>query len=303
MHMADALLAPAVGLAFYGAAAGLLAVSARRTAREGSYERKIPLMGVLGAFVFAAQMINFAVPGTGSSGHIGGGLLLAILLGPWAAFLVIASVLTIQCLFFADGGLLALGCNLFNLGFWPSFVGLALYRKLYGPSVGRLALAAILAAVVSLELGAFSVVFETLLSGRSELPFSRFGAVMLGIHLPIAVVEGLVTAGVVQFVTRLMPDRVELAPAAPRRSGALALVTVLGCALFIGTVGAWFASSRPDGLEWSIARVTGQVELADSTAGLSAAGLVGALAVAAVVFLLGALLRVTRGHQHGAHVG
>ncbi len=76
----------------------------------------IPLMGVLGAFIFAAQMINFTIPGTGSSGHLGGGMILAILLGPHAAFLVMASVLTVQALFFADGGLLALGCNIWNLG-------------------------------------------------------------------------------------------------------------------------------------------------------------------------------------------
>ena len=77
-------------------------------------------MGVLGAFIFAAQMINFTIPATGSSGHLGGGLILTILLGPYAAFLTIASVLMVQALFFADGGLLALGCNIFNLGFFPA---------------------------------------------------------------------------------------------------------------------------------------------------------------------------------------
>ena len=92
-----------------------------RAAADGD-DRRVPLMGVLGAFVFAAQMVNFAIPGTGSSGHLGGGLLLAILLGPRAAFIVIASVLIVQALFFADGGLLALGCNVFNLGFFPAFV-------------------------------------------------------------------------------------------------------------------------------------------------------------------------------------
>lgn len=261
MHMADALLSPAVGATFYAASAGLIAYTARKTAREEDYERKLPLMGVLGAFVFAAQMINFSIPGTGSSGHIGGGMLLAILLGPYAAFLVIASVLVIQCLFFADGGLLALGCNIFNLGFWPSFIGLALYRRWTAgrKTPARMTFATLLAVAASLELGAFSVVIQTLLSGRSELPFGPFSTTMLGIHLPIALVEGLVTVGVIQFVHRLMPERVE--GPAHARPGSPLLAALLGAALFAGTVVAWFASPHPDGLEWSVGRVHAGKEL------------------------------------------
>ena len=121
MHMADALLSPMVGGTMWAATAGILAYCSRKVKQEID-DHKIPLMGVLGAFVFAAQMINFTIPATGSSGHLGGGMLLAILLGPYAAFLVIASVLTVQALFFGDGGLFALGCNIFNLGFFPCFV-------------------------------------------------------------------------------------------------------------------------------------------------------------------------------------
>ena len=97
-------------------------------------------MGVLGAFIFAAQMINFTIPATGSSGHLGGGMILSILLGPYAAFLVMASVLVVQALFFGDGGLLALGCNIFNLGFWPCFIVYPLiYKKIAGddPTKGQ----------------------------------------------------------------------------------------------------------------------------------------------------------------------
>ena len=141
MHMADALLSPAVGGAMWVAAAGTIAYSARKLSKgeskdlnspkSVSFDKKIPLMGVLGAFVFAAQMINFTIPGTGSSGHIGGGILLASLLGPEAGFLTIASVLLIQCLFFADGGLLALGCNMVNMGLFACFIGFPLiYRKI-----------------------------------------------------------------------------------------------------------------------------------------------------------------------------
>ena len=306
MHMADALLSPAVGATFCAASAGLLAYSARQVAREQDYERKLPLMGVLGAFVFAAQMINVSIPGTGSSGHIGGSMLLAILLGPYAAFLVIASVLVIQCLFFADGGLLALGCNIFNMGFWPAFVGLLLYRRV---SAGREmsawgSFAAVLAVVVSLELGAFGVVMETLLSGRSELPFTQFSATMLGIHFPIALMEGLITVGVVQFVRRLMPER--LGSAAPVRTRAVAIAAILGVALFVSTVVAWFASSHPDGLEWSMTRVLGKQELPAATwpavsLGTSFAGAAGALTTAILIFILGGVLFLVRGRKMAGH--
>src|SRR5512139_172829 len=147
MHMADALLSPAVGAGFLTVSGAALALCAR-TLRTALDDHKVPLMGVLGAFVFAAQMINFTIPGTGSSGHLGGGLLLAILLGPPAAFLTIASVLVVQAFFFADGGLLALGTNVFNLGVFPCFVGLPLFRALAGrrPSPGRMTAAAVAAA-------------------------------------------------------------------------------------------------------------------------------------------------------------
>ena len=142
MHMADALISPAVGGTMWAASAATIAYCSKKV-KEDLDERKVPLMGVLGAFVFAAQMINFTIPATGSSGHLGGGMLLAILLGPYAAFLVIASVLVVQALFFADGGLLALGCNIFNLGFFPAFIAYPLiYKKIVKGEItqGRLAL-------------------------------------------------------------------------------------------------------------------------------------------------------------------
>src|SRR5512145_1953052 len=136
MHMADALISPAVGGTMYAATTGLIAYSSKKLKDEMD-NSKIPLMGVMGAFIFAAMMINFTIPATGSSGHIGGGLLLSIVLGPYAAFLTIASVLIIQGLFFADGGLLALGCNIFNLGFFPAFIAYPLvYRKIARAGAG-----------------------------------------------------------------------------------------------------------------------------------------------------------------------
>lgn len=233
-----------------------------RKVRQASRDNLVPWMGVLGAFVFAAQMINFPIPGTGSSGHLGGGLLLAILLGPHAAFLVIASVLTVQAFFFADGGLLALGCNMFNLGFFPAFIA---YPLLYKPLVRapngtlRAWVCAGAAAVGGLQLGALGVVLETTASGITELPTGAFILVMLPIHLAIGVIEGLVTAAVVSFVARVRP---EVLQAGPRAATAVNLRPILvGLVIAAAGVGGWFASARPDGLEWSIARVSGKEEI------------------------------------------
>jgi len=284
MHMADALLSPTVGTSFIAVSGSLVVYSAHRLARQPD-ERRVPLMGVFGAFVFAAQMINFTIPGTGSSGHLGGGMLLAMLLGPYAAFLVIASVLVVQSLFFLDGGVLALGTNIFNLGVWPCFLGLLIYRAVAGRRPhrwhGRLAregshgqdahatplrlwLATLVAVVASLELGALSVVLQTLLSRRSDLPFGRFAALMMGIHLPIALVEGAITATVVQYVWALRPtlfgagqmhEQAAGSASARRETLVPVLISFLATTILLACVVAWFASPRPDGLEWSLAAV------------------------------------------------
>ncbi|MDW7710736.1 MAG: energy-coupling factor ABC transporter permease [Deferrisomatales bacterium] len=266
MHMADALLSPAVGGSLW-AATGMVTVYCSRKVREEMDDRRVPLMGVLGAFIFAAQMINFTIPGTGSSGHLGGGMILAALLGPYAAFLVMASVLTVQALFFADGGLLALGANIFNLGALPCFVAYPLlFRPLAGrdPSPARLAAASVAAAAVGLQLGAAGVVLQTVLSGISELPLRSFLLLMLPIHLAIGVVEGLITAAVVGFVRRAQPELLAR-PEVPRPAAAVPLRRViLGLATAAAVTGvalSWFASAHPDGLEWAISRITGSEEL------------------------------------------
>jgi len=265
MHMADALLSPAVGGSMWAASAAIIGYCSRKL-RFGADEARVPLMGVLGAFVFTAQMINFTIPATGSSGHLGGGLLLAALLGPQAAFLVIASVLTIQALFFADGGLLALGANIFNLGFFPCFVAYSfIYRPLLGkqPSAGRIWLAAMAAAVFGLLLGASGVVLETVASGITALPSSAFAMLMLPIHLAIGLVEGLVTAAVVNFVRKAEPSILESGPAvtSSRAGMGKVLAGFAAAVVLVGGVMSWFASSHPDGLEWAIAGVTGGEEL------------------------------------------
>ena len=276
MHMADALLSPVVGGTMWAASAGTIAYCSAKVRSELD-DRKVPLMGVLGAFLFAAQMINFTIPATGSSGHLGGGLLLAILLGPHAAFLTIASVLVVQALFFADGGLLALGCNIFNMGFFPAFVAYPfVYKKLLGnnPSRMRLTTATLIAAVVGLQLGPFGVVLETFFSGISALPFATFAILMQPIHLAIGIVEGFVTVAVVSFVYKARPEILQGALAArpidnhPLRN---VLIAFLAVAILAGGGISLFASKNPDGLEWAIAKVTGKEELAGPRQGVHGA--------------------------------
>lgn len=276
MHMADALLSPAVGGTMWAASAGTIAYCSAKVRSELD-DRKVPLMGVLGAFLFAAQMINFTIPATGSSGHLGGGLLLAILIGPYAAFLTISSVLVVQALFFADGGLLALGCNIFNMGFFPAFITYPfIYKKILGSNPGqkRLTMATLIAAVVGLQLGPFSVVLETLFSGISALPFTTFAILMQPIHLAIGIVEGFVTVAVVSFVYKVRPEIMQGAIGArpignhPVRN---VLLAFLATAILTGGGVSWFASKNPDGLEWAIAKVTGKEELKGPEHGLHGA--------------------------------
>ncbi|TAN47888.1 MAG: cobalamin biosynthesis protein CbiM [Rhodospirillales bacterium] len=263
MHMADALLSPAVGGGLWLATGTAIAVGSRRM-KASLDHRQVPLMGVMGALVFAVQMLNFTIPGTGSSGHFAGGLLLAVLLGPHAAFLTIASVIMVQALFFADGGLLALGANIFNMGFFACYLVYPfVFRPLSTAWEGRpfQRWAAFLAAIIALQLGALGVVVETSLSGIAELPFATFLLAMQPIHLAIGVGEGLITMAVIDLLTRVEPE-ILTRTKAERVTGflpgkkALALLAVL--AVLAGGIFSWFASSQPDGLEWSIAKLTGQ---------------------------------------------
>lgn len=268
MHMADALLSPAVGGTMLAVSVGVLACSIRDI-RKNFQESRIPLMGVAGAFVFAAQMVNFAIPGTGSSGHIGGAVLLAALLGPSPAFLVMAGVLLIQALFFADGGLLAWGCNLFNLGFFGCFLAYPyLFRPIAGKegNRGRIFAASLVACVVSLELGAFAVTLETLLSGVTELPFGAFLGVMLPIHLAIGLGEGLAMGAVLLFVRRHLPGADSLRLEESKSSIARFSLAFGLAALLIGGGLSLLASGDPDGLEWSLERTAGNAELGNSGA-------------------------------------
>ncbi len=259
MHMADALLAPTVAATMYAASGITTGLSVAKLNKEDITE-KLPVMGVMSAFVFAGQMINYTIPGTGSSGHMCGGMMLSALLGPQAGFVSMAVILLIQCLFFADGGLMAYGANVWNMAFYGCFIGYYLiYRPIMNSNIKnarvKISLASILGCVITLQLGAFSVCIETLASGITELPFAAFVGLMQPIHLAIGLVEGLVTAALLIFVYETRPELlagVNEMNATDRMSLKKVLIILSVAVLLIGGIGSQFASSNPDGLEWSL---------------------------------------------------
>ncbi len=275
MHMSDALISAPVGGVMFAVSGVALAYSAKKLRNELG-ERRVPMMGVLGAFVFSAQMINFSIPGTGSSGHLGGATLLAILLGPHAAFVVIASVVAVQAFFFADGGILALGCNVFNIGFFPCLIAYPIiYRSVVGArsTPRRILAGSMLSAVFGLQMGAFSVVAETALSGIAELPFHAFVAFMLPIHLAIGIVEGLITSAVVNVVWKARPELLESSNSrfgqgfsAWKVFSGFAAATVLTAGVL-----SWFASFHPDGLEWAVNRTSHDAGISAQESGMHSA--------------------------------
>ncbi|MDO4811390.1 MAG: energy-coupling factor ABC transporter permease [Eubacteriales bacterium] len=269
MHMADALLAPAVAATMYVASGATAGVSAHKLKKEDEDSKRLPVMAVTAALVFAGQMINYTIPGTGSSGHMCGGMLLSALLGPQAGFLSMIVILAIQCLFFGDGGLLALGANVWNMAFYGCFVGYYLiwkpimrsnwFGKMEAKAAQRakIIVASVIGCIVTLQLGAFSVVVETSLSGITELPFGAFCALMQPIHLAIGLIEGLVTAAVLTFVFESRPELLKevnlSAESVSGKRSVKTVVVVLAIAVcLVGGILSLFASSNPDGLEWAL---------------------------------------------------
>ena len=248
MHIPDGFL-DAKTLALTGAlSAGGLAVAARQVNRTLP-RNKIPLMGLGAAFVFAAQMLNFPVAG-GTSGHLLGGVLAGVLLGPGAATIVIACVLTVQALLFSDGGVLALGANIFNMSFIGAVVGCAIYRAVrkFLPGLRGRITAVFFAAWLSTVLASVTCAGELAWSGT--LPPGVVFPAMVSVHALIGIGEGLVTSLVILTIARTRPDLLEneAAPAA-RGTGleflAFGLVIALGLAIFVSP----YACSWPDGLD------------------------------------------------------
>jgi cobalt/nickel transport system permease protein len=256
MHMANELLSVPVAAGTLAIAAAGLGIICRKL-RQIITSDKLALMGILGAFVFAAQMVNFQLPAMpGTSGHLVGAVLLAIILGPHAAAVVISSVVIIQCLIFQDGGLLALGCNLINMALVPTYLGYFLYKTVVSGRSGslRVYVGAMLACTIAVEAGACLVPIETALSGVLMVPFSTFLITMLGVHLLVGLVEGLVTVAVLGYLQQVRPDIVlDSLPGKVRLSKKAVLITLLVFTVIIGAGLSLLACGLPDGLEWSYA--------------------------------------------------
>jgi cobalt/nickel transport system permease protein len=247
MHIPDGFLdartAAVCGvLSTAGVATALRGVN--RTMQQGD----VPLMGLTAAFVFAAQMVNFPVA-AGTSGHLIGGTLAAILLGPWAAIVVITSVLVVQCLLFADGGLLAIGANVFNmalLGAGGGYVLYALLRRILRGTAGTY-MAIAVAAWGSTVLASAACAGELAWSGLAA--WDAVFAAMVNVHIVIGAGEAVITALVLSAVASVRPEFLERRPTQERTPGKgilLAGIAVTGLLVFIAP----FASSSPDGLGW-----------------------------------------------------
>jgi cobalt/nickel transport system permease protein len=213
LHAPDGFLSVPVALAMWALTIACIAVAVNRANRTLD-ERMVPLMGVMAAFIFAAQMFNFPVAG-GTSGHLLGGVLAAVLLGPWVGTLVMACVVAVQGLVFQDGGLLVMGANIFNMGIIGTIGGFAVYtalaRLLGGEARGRLPAAAI-AAWLSVVVAAFAMSLEMILSGTTSIEVVL--AAMLGTHALIGVGEALITVAALTFIGATRPDLFRLRDAA-----------------------------------------------------------------------------------------
>jgi len=246
MHIPDGFLTAPVALVGWLAMVVLVGLALRQV-RAQLGDRHIPLMGVLAAFVFAAQMINFPVAG-GTSGHLIGATLVAVLVGPWAAVLVMTTVVAVQALLFQDGGLLALGFNVFNMGILAVFVGYAIYvwvRRWLAAQPAAQWIAAAAGAWASVELAAIATSLELAVSGTSPLDVAL--PAMAGIHALIGVGEALITVGALAFIRQARPDLLGAPVAATvRQSTFIAAGLVIALAIAFASP---LADSDPDGLE------------------------------------------------------
>ena len=257
MHLASEIVGPMMATAGYVVSGGAVAYSAYRLRRYGS-AKTVPMLSVMSAFVFAAQMVNFPV-GV-SSGHLGGGALVAVLLGPEAAIVSLAAVLTVQCLVFADGGLLALGVNVFNMGIVPAVTFAVVLRALGGVADERrrrIAAAAV-TSYLAVVAGAALVPFEISYS-KVNIPFGAFLGWMIGVHALIGIGEVVITTAAAAVLFRARP---ELASSLAHSNMKVLPVAagILAVALFTGAIVSNFASTAPDGLEVSLAKSAASAE-------------------------------------------
>jgi len=246
VHIPDGFLSTPVWAALDVAAAPGVGYMARRAQREFD-DARVPLLGVMGAFVFAAQMINFPV-GVGTSGHLLGGALLAYTLGPAAAGVTMTAILAIQALVFQDGGILALGPNIINMAIAGVLAGWLPFHLWGGGRWRRLSIFA--GGALSVLVSASLALAELMLSGV------RIAGPILGVSLALfvasAVLEGAITVAVIEALEKIQPGFVRK----PREGRSFALGAAGLAALLLATVGVFLASATPDGI-WSLGRRTG----------------------------------------------
>jgi cobalt/nickel transport system permease protein len=245
MHIPDGFLSVAVAVICWVLAAVGVGVSLWRSGKTLG-PRQVPLMGVLAAFIFAAQMLNFTVAG-GTSGHLIGGALAAILLGPWAAILTMTTVVGIQALVFQDGGLLVMGANILNMGIIAVLVAYGVYRGVMALAGARrwgLFVGGFAAAWLSVVIAAVACAVQLVFSGNSPLGVAL--PAMAGVHVLIGIGEGLITVGALAFVAAARRDLLQPEGKAIKGFGwaAVGLIIALAVTLF-----APLASEHPDGLE------------------------------------------------------
>jgi len=247
LHIPDGFLSPVVAIVGWLLAVAAIAYALRQT-RGQLGERQIPLMGVLAAFIFAAQAINFPVAG-GTSGHLLGGTLAAIILGPWAAVLVMTAVIGVQALLFQDGGLLVLGFNIVNMGVLTAFTGHFLYqalKRMLGTGRSSLLAAGAVGAWLSVIVGAMATAVELAFSGTTPLGVAL--PAMAGVHVLIGIGEALITVGALGFIFATRRDLLDLGEKAPAKATANWVGVGLGFALLVA-IFSFAASRQPDGLE------------------------------------------------------
>jgi cobalt/nickel transport system permease protein len=243
MHIPDGFLNLAVSLVFWIVTVIMVGLAITKT-NKSLGEKQIPLMGVMAAFIFAAQMLNFPVAG-GTSGHFLGGALAAIVLGPWAGILVMTAVVGVQALLFQDGGLLVMGANIFNMGILTAVIGFGLYRAVVNLAKGpRLAMAGISAWLATMA-AALMTSLQLWLSGTARLDVVI--PAMLGVHALIGFGEAIITVAALAFIEQTRPDLLTAEKSVASGGGAwiVAGIFVSLLAVLLSPL----ASGNPDGLE------------------------------------------------------
>jgi cobalt/nickel transport system permease protein len=301
LHIPDGFLSLVIALIFWGITIVTVGIAISKT-NKSLGEKQVPLMGIMAAFIFAAQMLNFPVAG-GTSGHFLGGALAAMVLGPWAGILVMTAVIALQALLFQDGGLLVMGANIFNMGLLTAMIGFGLYRSVLGRGKGLRLTVVGVAAWLAVVASALLAALQLWLSGTSRLEIVV--PAMLGVHVLIGLGEAVITVAALAFIERTRPDLLDKKAVAAKggRGWIYAGVVISLLAVFLSPL----ASADPDGLE-RVAEDMGFLQLGqaapyeilpdytipflgETALSTVVAGVVGALVLLGLMIVIGQTLR------------